>query len=145
MGTVGAVTGGISMGGDMNSLAREQHLAKTSANFVSDQVRGNLNAGDFVWAKYRSPFTYMPMSIKAEYARCIDEFFSQYGYKCNRVKVPNITGRRNWNYVKTVGCYIQADIPQDDLQEIKIMFDKGVTFWHNPSTFGDYSQNNDII
>ena len=145
MGTVGAVTGGISMGGDMISLAREQHLAKTSANFVSDQVRGNLNAGDFVWAKYRSPFTYMPMSIKAEYARCIDEFFSQYGYKCNRVKVPNITGRRNWNYVKTVGCYIQADIPQDDLQEIKIMFDKGVTFWHNPSTFGDYSQNNDII
>lgn len=143
--TAGALTGGISLAGDMISLAREQHMAKTQANMVPDQVHGNLGAGDFVWAKYRSPFTYMPMSIKAEYARCIDEFFSQYGYKCNRVKVPNITGRRNWNYVKTVGCYIQADIPQDDLQEIKVMFDKGVTFWHNPSTFGDYSQNNDII
>lgn len=141
----GGVTGGISLAGDMIRLAREQHLAKTQANMVSDQSKGNLGAGDFVWAKYRSPFTYMPMSIKAEYARCIDEYFSQFGYKCNRVKIPNITGRRNWNYVKTVGCYILADIPQDDLQEIKLMFDKGITFWHNPTTFGDYAQNNDII
>ena len=143
--TIGATAGAIKAGGDMVGLAREQHLAKTQANMVPDQVKGNLSAGDFVWAKYKSPFTYLPMSIKAEYARCIDEYFSQYGYKCNRVKIPNVTGRTNWNYVKTVGCYIQADIPQDDLQEIKNMFDKGVTFWHNPATFMDYSQSNAIV
>jgi len=141
----GAAIGAIAAGRSIINTAREQMLAKTRANMVPDQVRGNLNAGDLLWAKYRSPFTYLPMSIKAEYARCIDEFFSQYGYKTNRVKVPNITGRRNWNFVKTVGCYIEGDVPQDDLQEIKTMFDKGITFWHNPATFGDYSQNNDII
>ena len=141
----GAAGGAIKAGGDLIGTAREQHLAKTQANMVPDQVKGNLSAGDFLWAKYRSPFTYIPMSIKAEYARCIDEYFSQFGYKCNRVKVPNVTGRTNWNYVKTIGCYIQADIPQDDLQEIKNMFDKGVTFWHNPSTFMDYSQSNAIV
>ena len=85
------------------------------------------------------------MSVKAEIAGCIDQYFSQFGYKCNRVKIPNITGRRNWNYVKTVGCYIEADIPQEDLAEIKNMFDRGITIWHNPATFADYSQNNDII
>lgn len=131
--------------GDMISLAREQHLAKTQANLVPDQVNGNLNAGDFLWAKYKSPFTYLPMCIKPQLAQCIDEFFSQYGYKCNRVKVPNLTGRRNWNYVKTVGCYIEGDIPQGDLAEIRAMFDNGITLWHNPATFADYSQNNDII
>jgi hypothetical protein len=68
-----------------------------------------------------------------------------FGYKVNRVKVPNITGRRNWNYVKTIGCYIDADIPQTDLEQIKEMFDRGITLWHNPATFVDYSQNNDII
>ena len=125
--------------------ALEQHRAKSAANLVADQVKGNTNAGDIVWSKWKSQFTFMPMSIKPEYARCIDEFFSQYGYKCNRVKVPNITGRRNWNYVKTVGCYIDADIPQEDLQEIKSMFDRGITLWHNPSTFMDYTQTNDII
>lgn len=145
-GPVGALIGaGVGLAGELIGEARKQHLAKTKANMTPDQSRGNLNAGDLAWAKYRSEFTYLPMSIKAEYARCIDEFFSQFGYKTNRVKTPNITGRRNWNYVKTVGCYIDGDVPQADLQEIKSMFDKGITFWHNPATFGDYSQNNDII
>ena len=124
---------------------KEQVRAKTQANMTPDQVGGNTGAGDFLWAKYRSPFTYMPMSIKQEYAKIIDAFFSAYGYEVNEVKVPNITGRTNWNYVKTVGCYIQADIPQDDLEEIKSMFDKGITFWHNPATFMDYSQTNSIV
>ena len=141
----GAAGGAIKAGGDLIGTAREQHLAKTNANMVPDQVKGNIGAGDVTFCKWKGQFTYLPMSIKAEYARCIDEYFSQFGYKCNRVKVPNVTGRTNWNYVKTIGCYIQADIPQDDLQEIKNMFDKGVTFWHNPSTFMDYSQSNAIV
>lgn len=124
---------------------KEQVRAKTQANMTPDQVGGNTGAGDFLWAKYRSPFTYMPMSVKSEYAKIIDAFFSAYGYEVNEVKIPNITGRTNWNYVKTVGCYIQADIPQDDLEEIKSMFDKGITFWHNPTTFMDYSQTNAIV
>ena len=124
---------------------KDQVRAKTQANMTPDQVGGNTGAGDFLWAKYRSPFTYMPMSIKQEYAKIIDAFFSAYGYEVNEVKVPNITGRTNWNYVKTVGCYIKADIPQDDLEEIKSMFDKGITLWHNPLTFMDYSQSNAIV
>ena len=144
-GGAGLVAGVFQSGANLISLAREQHLAKTRANMTPDQVRGNLNAGDFTWAKYRTPFTYLPMSIKYNQARIIDEYFSQFGYKCDRVKIPNITGRRNWNFVKTIGCYIEANIPQDDLKEIKSMFDKGVTFWHNPATFADYSQNNDIV
>lgn len=141
----GAAVAGAETIGNLIQVAREQHLARTAANLTSDQVHGNLNAGDFVWAKYKSPFTFLPMSVKAEYLHVIDEYFSQFGYATNRVKVPNIRGRRNWNYVKTTGCYIEAEIPQDDLAEIKGLFDRGVTIWHNPNTFADYSQNNDII
>jgi len=144
-GAAGAAAGLAIYGANLLGTALEQHRAKSQANLVSDQAHGNANSGDIVWSKLRSQFTFIPMSIKPEYARCIDEFFSQFGYKCNRVKVPNITGRRNWNYVKTVGCYIEADIPQEDLAEIKTMFDKGITLWHNPATFADYSQSNDII
>ena len=144
-GGLGLFGGVVQTGANLLSVATNQHLSRTKANFIPDQVHGNINAGEVVWAKYQSPFTYLPMSIKAQFARCIDEYFDQYGYKCNRVKIPNITGRRNWNFVKTVGCYIEADIPQDDLQEIKSLFDKGITFWHNPATFADYSQSNDIV
>lgn len=142
---IGAAAGLGGYAADLIGTALEQHRAKSQANLIPDQARGNANAGDIVWSKLNSQYTFIPMSIKPEVAYCIDEFFSQFGYKCNRVKVPNITGRRNWNYVKTVGCYIAGNIPQDDMAEIKAMFDKGITLWHNPATFADYSQNNDII
>lgn len=142
---IGAGAGLASFGAGLIGTALDQHRQKGQANLIPDQARGNANAGDIVWSKLRSRFSFIPMSIKPEYARCIDEFFSQYGYKCNRVKTPNITGRRNWNYVKTIGCYIDGDIPQTDMEELKVLFDRGITFWHNPATFADYSQNNDII
>lgn len=115
-----------------------------AAKVHPDQARGNTNSADILvgWQRY---FTVNCMSVRAEVARTIDDFFTMFGYKVNRVKVPNITGRRNWNYVKTIGCYIDANIPQDDLTEIKGMFDRGITLWHHASTFADYSQPNDII
>ena len=109
-----------------------------------DQAKGNTNSSDILigWQRY---FTVQCMSVRAEVARSIDNYFDMFGYKVNRVKIPNVTGRTNWNFVKTIGCYIEADIPQGDLQEIKDMFDRGVTFWHNPTTFADYSQSNAIV
>jgi hypothetical protein len=68
-----------------------------------------------------------------------------YGYQVNTLKVPNITGRRNWNYIKTIDINITGNIIQEDMQKIKNIFNNGVTLWHNPSTYLDYSQNNDII
>ena len=144
-GAYGAGMGALKMVGSTLEQAKSLYAQRATANIVPDQTKGNLNSGDVVWAKLRSRFSFIPMSIKAEYARSIDDFFNAYGYAINRVKIPNITGRRNWNYVKTIGCYIEADIPQDDLQTIKNLFNNGITLWHSPSTFADYSQNNDII
>lgn len=81
-------------------------------------------------------------SIKREFAERIDQFFDMYGYTVNELKNININSRPNWNYIKTQGVNILGNIPQYDLQTIKEMFDNGITFWHNPQTFLDYSQNN---
>lgn len=118
---------------------------KYKASLVPPQARGNLNCGDVIASQSKINFYFYNMSIKAEKARIIDDFFSMFGYKTNRVKVPNVTGRTNWNYVKTVDSIITGDVPQEDLQEIKNMFDDGVTFWHKTSTFLDYSQSNAIV
>ena len=90
----------------------------------------------------RNGFSFYKMSIKKEYAKIIDDFFSMFGYKVNEVKIPNVTGRQNWNYVKTIDANILGDIPQEDMQKLKDIFNSGVTFWHNPNTFLDYSQSN---
>ena len=114
-------------------------------SLVPDKAMGNVNNGDVVTACGDNTFAFRHMSIRQEYAKIIDDFFSAYGYKVNSYKTPNITGRRNWNYVKCIDVNIEGYIPQEDLNEIKGMFNNGVTIWHNASTFLDYSQNNDII
>lgn len=81
-------------------------------------------------------------SIKRQFAERIDKFFDMYGYLVNTLKIPNLNNRPNWNYIKTIGCNFTGNIPQQDLQQIKSMFDNGITLWHNSQTFLDYSQNN---
>lgn len=109
------------------------------------QIQGGQSTGDVNFASSDNDFIIYRMRAKKEYLQVIDNFFSMFGYKVNEVKVPNVTGRTNWNYVKTIDCNIVGEIPQEDLQELKNMFDNGVTFWHNPSTFLDYSQSNTIV
>lgn len=128
------VSGGMGIANTMGQIY-EHSLTPNSA-------RGNINGGDINSCSKKNGFFFYKMSIKQEYARIIDDFFSAYGYKVNAYKIPNITGRTNWNYVKTIDANITGNIPQQDLQEIKNIFNNGVTFWHNPNTFLDYSQNN---
>lgn len=114
------------------------------ASITPDQANGE-STGDLNFAMGKCGFTYYLISVRSEVAKVIDDYFSMFGYKVNAVKTPNIKGRANWNYVKLVDANILASIPQDDLQAIKSMFTKGVTIWHNPSTFLDYSQSNNIV
>lgn len=137
----GSINSGINGAGAIaNSL-----IAKKQHELIPPQARGNLNAGDVITSEGKNTFHFYKMSIKQEYARCIDEYFSMFGYLVNSVKTPNITGRRNWNYIKTIDINITGNIIQEDMQKIKNIFNNGVTLWHNPSTYLDYSQNNDII
>lgn len=152
--TSGVISGLSSMFGGGNPLQAGASLISTVGNTLGEvqrasstpnQSHGNINTGDFVYGYLRNSISFYDMSIRPEVAKICDNFFSMFGYKVNRVKVPNVTGRYNWNYVKTIGCYIDADIPQEDLQEIKNMFDNGLTIWHRTSTFMDYSQSNPIV
>lgn len=110
-----------------------------------NSARGNVNGGDINVCDKKNGFFFYKMSIKQEYAKIIDNYFSMFGYKINCVKVPNITGRSNWNYVKTIDCNFDGDIPQTDINIIRTMFNNGTTLWHNPSTMYDYSNSNNIV
>ena len=114
-------------------------------SLIPPQSEGNLNAGDVTFSIGKNEFTIYEMGITNEFIEIIDNYFSMYGYKVNLVKIPNITGRTNWNFVKTIDCNFDGNIPQTDLNIIKAMFNNGVTFWHNSTTFLDYSQDNSIV
>ncbi len=132
-----------SMGGLASSIASIEQQQR-EASMTPPSARGNANSGDINFTLGKSKCSFYKMSIKAEYAKIIDDYFTQFGYKVNSLKIPNLTGRPNWNYVKTHGCNILGDVPQADLQEIKDLFNRGITIWHNTTTFLDYSQNNQL-
>ena len=147
--TLSAVAGGVT-GNAIGVASGIIGVANTLGEIYKEsltppQVEGNINCGDVVTASGNNDFHFEVRSIKKEMAQIIDSYFSMYGYKTNAVKIPNITGRTNWNYVKTINCNIEGNIPQMDLQKIKEMFNKGVTLWHNSTTFLDYTQSNTIV
>ena len=115
------------------------------AEMVPPTAKGNVSSGSLALSCGELRFTFRKMSIRAEYARIIDSYFDAFGYKVSAFKVPNITGRANWNYVKTIGCNITGNVPQVAIEGIKAIFNTGTTVWHNTATFMDYSQNNSIV
>ena len=114
-------------------------------HITPEQTKGNISSGDVTYSDGKSLFVVFPTCIRAEYAHIIDDYFSAFGYKINRVKVPNRTGRRYWNFIKTIDCNCDGDIPQEDLKEIRKACNHGITFWHDPSKIYDYSQTNSIV
>lgn len=140
----GAVAGAGSVVSGAMSIANELG-AVYQHSLQPNSAKGNVNGGDINVCDHKNGFYFYKMSIKEEYARIIDNYFSMFGYKINLVKVPNITGRSNWNYVKTINCNFDGDIPQTDLNIIRAMFNNGTTLWHNPSTIYDYSNSNNIV
>ena len=148
VGTIAGMIGGDFSGSNVGSLGKEVGSIMSQireAKMTPDSAKGNLTGGDITFTLERIGFSLQKMTIRYEYAKMIDDYFTAYGYKVNELKNPNVTGRLNWNYVKTVGCNVTGDIPQEDLEEIRGMFNRGITIWHNASTFLDYSQSNTIV
>ena len=153
--TVGGIIGGAVAGGVMGAVAGgvvggikatyDNLIAKESHDLIPQQVAGNTNSSDIMFSAGNIAPIFYRTCIKQEFAKIIDNYWDLYGYKINIVKVPNITGRRNWNYVKTIDCNVDGDIPQTDLNIIKTMFNNGVTLWHNPNNMYNYSLDNSII
>lgn len=139
----GNIIGGATMAQGLGQIASTMQ-ENYRHSLVPDSFKGNINAGDFLTASNRNGFYFYKMSIKKDIAQSIDNYFSMFGYKVNTVKIPNLTGRTYWNYVKCVGANIEGLIPEFYLDEIKNMFNSGITLWHDASKFLDYSQNNTI-
>ena len=124
----------------------------TIAEKTPNQARGNTNGGDVNFSEsYDGGVTLYYMSIKDEYAKIIDDYFTMRGYKVNTVKIPNQTGRTYYNYVQIANDsdigYPNSNlygIPASDMDEINNIYRRGVTIWHNHANLGDYSLDNTI-
>lgn len=140
----GDVTAGAMMGNGLRNIF-DSMQENYQHSLIPDSAKGNTNSGDITYSSSNMDIPLYKMSVRAEMAASIDSYFSMFGYKVNIVKVPNINTRLNWNYVKCVSANIEGLIPEFYLDEIKSLFNMGITLWHNPATFLDYTQTNGII
>lgn len=144
-GNIGATVGGIS------SVYNALHQY-TIVDMTPNQAKGNTNAGDVNFSDESCGlFTIYKMSIKDEYAKIIDDYFTRYGYRINEVKMANITGRNIFNYIEigkgeSIG-YSNGNIsvPSEYMEIINTSCQNGITIWHNHENIGNYLLDNSII
>lgn len=104
-----------------------------------------VQTGSADWNIGAKHFVYKKMTIKPEYAKIIDDYFTMFGYATHRVKVPNRSSRPHWNYVKTVACVVTGSVPADNIRDICAIYNHGITFWKNPSEIGNYNLDNSPV
>ena len=156
---VGGATSGVAAGGGVGAVAGAavnvgksawqsiQGFSQISAEQADIDAQpnglvGSAQTPDTLVLQNRFGLTFYQVCIRPEYAKIIDDFFSRYGYKVSALKTPSITTRKNWNYIQTVGATIPTEMPADVESKICSILDRGITFWHNPETMLDYSQDN---
>lgn len=119
-----------------------------NASKLPDQAHGDVNTGDVMFAFTKASISFYYMTIRPEFARILDDVFDRTGYKTNRVKLPNQTGRPYWNYVQIgdhedIGYSThEISVPPSSMEVINNAYRSGVTIWHNHDNIGDFSLNN---
>jgi len=140
----GAVTGGISAGYNLVNTIIDLASTYYTNSIAADPLRGSQSNGNINCAIEKNTFYGARMSVTNNYAKSIDNFFTKFGYAQNVLAIPNLSARSHYTYIKTRGANIWGQCPASALRNIKMIFDKGITFWKNPSEVGNYSVSNTI-
>ena len=121
----------------INDLLNTPNSIKTSGNDSIFNLTINNKKIDVV--KY---------TITPQYKKRINNYFKCYGYAFNDYAIPNIYSRQHYNFLKCNVCHLISDnIPREHQEEIRQIFESGVTLWHleNGATPLDYSVTNNPV
>ena len=82
------------------------------------------------------------LSVNAQNAETIDNYFTLYGYAQNKLMQPNLEARMYYTYVKTTNININGAMPIEAKTQIANRFNSGIRFWRDYTHFLDYTVNN---
>lgn len=124
-----------------NNQLKSQLAQRKDKQILPPTIHGKV-MNDSINAAYNmNKFDFYCMSIRSQYARIVDDYWTCYGYPINRIQRPNIVSRSSWNYIKTVGCTISGAVDLGQLALLRKIFDNGVTVWHTDDV-GNYNLTN---
>lgn len=114
------------------------------ASISADTLQGSVSSGGVNLSKSFGSIQGWRMSICAEYAKIIDDYFTRYGYAIKEIAQPNITSRKSFNYIKTCDCSITGFMPSDVAKQIADIHNRGITYWHNHEQIGNFLVDNTL-
>lgn len=138
MAMMGAVGAGHTMVSEVQNITNTKN-ADYLASYMADVTKGNTASGSNILSNGEMKFYGGRMSVTANRAKQIDDFFSMFGYSVRVVKQPDINSRPRWNYVKCTDVALNCNMPTDDRNTVKKIFSNGIRFWKNASDIGNYS------
>lgn len=154
--TAGTIAGTIATGGATAPalagavMSVAGNIGNTIGQFYQTSLLPNINGGqangDVIWACNRNMFSFRQMRVKTEYLKIIDDYFTRFGYAIKKLEMPNIVGRKYWNYIE-IGSSEEigyGDVPNKFMEIINNACRRGVTIWHNHANIGNYSLDNTI-
>ena len=158
MGAAGILTGNPMLAGQGGSMigsgitsAMSEYAQKYQYSIMPPSAGGNINSGDILTAMTQNKFSFNKMSIKAVNAQRLDEWFDRFGYKVNRLKIPNQTGRPHWNFVQIAAgedigrsTNQQISVPAKSMDVINAVYRAGTTIWHNHAEIGNFALDNTL-
>lgn len=151
-----ASVGTSAMNGNSNSAATsaimgEQNLfnqayaimgKKQDLENTPPQVHGQIECDSLNAQMGKVQFTFEHQTVRAPFAKLIDDFFTMFGYAQNALMTPNLHARPHWTFIKTVSCVLTGSLPSDDARDIVSIFNNGITWWMNGDEIGNYSLDN---
>lgn len=141
LGAVGSLLSGNILGAASSFLGIAQNVAQVNAKkALPPQAHGQTANGAMVAFKAKD-FFFTDVSIRAEFARIIDGYWTKYGYPCHELQSLVYKSRPYWNFIKTQGCLCTGDIPGWAKEELQDLFNNGVTIWHTDN-IGNYYLDN---
>lgn len=141
-GLLTAITGGVDLYIDHQNFVQQTLAMHEDQQAKRSQMAGTLGGSSVNFMRAAHTFTAAQKCITAEYARILDDYFTQYGYAVNRVGVPEINSRPYFNYVKTSDAIIHGKLPHKGKEQIADRLNAGVTIWHELERMYDYSVEN---
>lgn len=114
----------------------------TAQQKIPDHISGQ-SSSNSMQGLDRNMGGYMRIGLQLESAKRLDNFFDVFGYQIDQLMTPILSGRKAWNYVKTVGANMGGNIPSDRLGFLNKSLDAGVTFWHTTDV-GNYGLDNTL-
>lgn len=139
-----AIQQGVNAGMEMASLqAQERDLKSSPATLKNSggDTLFNYQASDKKMYLYR-------YRLNDETCERLGWYFHVFGYKQNKIMIPDLTSRKRYNYIKTVQANLKTPgVPKQYAQALANIFNKGVTLWHvdNDVTVKDYSLDNEEV